>query len=80
MDALPINGTCQQSQQISTMDAQAGGSHPPLNGVESHAPQPFSSPGPALKAGKVSTDRRQGIAQAQMPQDLHPIGPQEINL
>src|SRR5207247_11251328 len=46
------------------------------DGIQSHAPQPSSPPGPALKVGEASTDRRQGIAQAQVPQDLHPIGPQ----
>jgi hypothetical protein len=58
------------------MDAQTGGSHPPFEGVESHAPQPFSPPGPALEGGEASTDRRQRIGQTQVPQDLHSIGPQ----
>jgi hypothetical protein len=33
MDAPPINCACQQPQQISTMDAKAGGSHLPFDCV-----------------------------------------------
>src|SRR5438034_11528139 len=58
------------------MDAKAGGSHSPFDGVQSHAPQPFSPPGPALKVGEASTDCSQSIGQTQVPQHLHPIGPQ----
>ena len=76
VDALPGNLACQQPQQISTMDANAGGSRLPFDGVQSHAPQTFPPPGPALKVGEGSTDRGQGISQTQVPQDLHPIGPQ----
>jgi hypothetical protein len=76
VDTPSINRPCQHPQQISAMDAKARGSHPPLDAAQSHAPQPFSPPGPALKEGKASTDRSQGIVQAQVPQDLHSIGPQ----
>ena len=58
------------------MDAQTGGSHPPFDGVQWHAPQPFSPPGPALKVSEASTDRRQSIGQTQLLQDLYPICPQ----
>ena len=76
VDAPLGNLACQQSQQISTMDAKAGCSHQPFDGVQSHAAEPFPPPGPALKVGEGSTDRSQGIGQTQLPQDLHPIGPQ----
>jgi len=76
VDAPLGNLACQQPQQISTVDANAGGSHPPFDGVQSHAAQPFPPPGPALKVGEGSTDRGQGIGQTQLPQHLHPIGPQ----
>ena len=76
VDALPGNLACQKPQQISPMDAKAGGSHQPFDGVQSHTTQPFSPPGPALKVGEGSTDRGQGLSQTQLPQGLHPIGPQ----
>ena len=76
VDTPPLNRACKQPQQISTVDAKAGGSHPPFDGVQSQTAQPFSPPGPALKVGEASTDRSQSIAQPQVPQGLHPIGPQ----
>ena len=76
VDSPPGNLACQQPQQISTVDANAGGSHHPFDGVQSHPAQTLPSPGPALKVGEGSTDRGQGIGQTQLPQDLHPIGPQ----
>jgi hypothetical protein len=41
VDAPPIDGPCQKTQQISTMDAQTWGSHPPFEGIQSHASQSF---------------------------------------
>src|SRR5712691_11546898 len=58
------------------MDTNAGGSHQPFDGVQSQAAQTLPPPGPALEMGEGSTDLGQGVGQTQLPQDLHPIGPQ----
>ena len=34
VDALSRNFACQQPQQVSTVDTNAGGSHPPFDGVQ----------------------------------------------